>query len=124
MLDVKEFYANENAAIKCPALNGSMTVNETFNRAVKADGKLLLTAKGAKVTGNGTCKILTASAGGTPQPCMCKLSSTLTGWQMVSKNTVSNSPLLLKKKSFNQCNIGGIISINEAGQNKVVKDSG
>lgn len=123
MSGIKELYANENATVKCPALNGSMTVSEICNRSVKADGKLLLTAKGAKVTGNGNCKILTSIAGGIPQLCMCKLSSTLTGWQMVSKNTANNSPLLLEKKSINQCTVGSTITINDAGQSKVTKDT-
>ena len=114
-------YANLAATMLCPALTGKMTVREIINHKVKTDGKFALTKSGAKLTGNGLCAILTAAAGGSPQPCQCKVSGTLTGWRNVSQNTACGSPLLLQI-SVNQCSVGGVITIINTGQHKVKKD--
>lgn len=113
-------YVNINATFKCPMLDGSISAQETCNRSVTAEGNLLMTSSGTKLTGNGICKILSAVGGS--KPCVCKLSCTLSGWQMLSKNTASGSQLLLKN-SFAKCNIGSIIRISDAGQGNVVKAS-
>lgn len=113
-------YVNTKATFKCPMLNGSIVAQETCNRSVTADGSFLMTSSGTKLTGNGTCKILSAAGG--PKPCLCKLSSTLSGWRILSNNTVAGSKLLLKN-SVATCNIGigAVIRISDAGQRKVVK---
>ena len=113
-------YANLAATMLCPALTGKMTVREIINKKCKADGKLALTKSGAKLTGNGICAILTAAAGGSPQPCQCKNSCTLTGWKNVSQNQACGSSLLLQT-SVNQCTVGGVITIRSSGQHKVEK---
>ena len=114
-------YVNVNVSVKCPALIGKFTVRELVNKKVKVDGKIALTQSGAKLTGSGTCKILTAAASGVPQPCQCKMSCTLLVWQNVSNNTAQGSPLLLQT-SVNQCSVGRAITIASAGQNKAIKD--
>ena len=111
-------YANSDAVMLCSALTGKMNVQEIINKKVKTDGRLALTQSGAKLTGNGTCAILTAAASGSPQPCQCKSSCTLTGWSIVSNNQACGSSLLLQT-SVNQCTVGGIITICSTGQHKV-----
>ena len=113
-------YVNLNAKVLCPVLAGNMSVQETTNQKVKIAGQLALTQAGAKLTGNGTCGILTAAAGGTPQPCQCKNSSTLTGWKNVSANKACGSSLLLQT-SVNQCTVGSLISIPYPGQLNAIK---
>ena len=123
MLGSKERYATKAATVRCSALDkGTISVEEIRNHVVKANGKLLLTASGAKLTGNGVCKIQAALTGNPTQPCTCKYSCTLAGWQKVSENKARGSPLLLTT-SFNQCRVGGRITINEAGQKEVSKDA-
>ena len=127
MVVQNDIYVNENATIKCNALNGTITVTEICNRHVKVDGKVLLTSDGARITGKGICKELTKINGGTaPVPCVCMMSSTLSGWQKVSQNTASGSSLLLKN-SVNYCTAAAPIikpiTISDTGQRKVVKDS-
>jgi len=107
---IMEHYVKSDAMILCPVLAGNMSVQETINQEVKISGQLALTQAGAKLTGNGTCGILTAAAGGTPQPCQCKNSSTLTGWKNVSANKACGSSLLLQT-SVNQCTVGSVITI-------------
>ena len=114
-------YVNENVSVKCPALIGKFTARELVNKKVKVDGKIALTQSGAKLTGSGTCKILTAMANGVPQPCQCRMSCTLSGWQNVSNNAAQGSALLLKT-SVNQCTVGSPVTISSAGQNNVTKD--
>ena len=113
-------YANLDADILCPALNGKMTVQEIINKKVRVSGRLALTQTGAKLTGNGICAILTAAAGGSPQKCQCINSCTLTGWKNVSPNKACGSSLLLHT-SINQCTVGGFITITNAGQYTVKK---
>ena len=109
---IMEHYVKSDAMILCPMLAGNMSVQETINKKVKISGQLALTQAGAKLTGNGTCGILTAAAGGTPQPCQCKNSSTLTGWKNVSANKACGSSLLLQT-SVNPCAVGSIIRITK-----------
>ncbi len=116
-------YATTAAKVSCPNLQGSITITETTNRTVKAEGNLILTRDGAKVTCNGTCQFLTNTVPqiGVPKPCPCKMSSTLAMWLGFSKNSAHGSKMLLDSSKI-LCNIGSAqLTFKTAGTSKTLQ---
>ncbi len=122
---MSEKYATTIAKISCPNLQGTITLTETKNRTVKAEGNPILTRDGAKVTCNGTCQFLTNTVPqiGVPKPCTCKMSSTLANWLGFSKNSACGSKMLLdSSKIF--CNVGSVqLTFKTAGTSKTFQSN-
>ncbi len=98
------FICDKGSVIRC---------EDSGNKSVTHGGAALLTTGATLKSKTGICQTLTAMAQGTPQPCKCRLSRWLAGFEPMKK---SNGNSLLTDAAKNFCPVGGgSISVKFSG---------
>ena len=103
-------YLSEAAKFTCNQ-GGIITCEDSGNKNVTHNGKILLTTGATVKTKNGICAVLTAMAQGTPQQCKCNL----TTWTPFDPLKKSCGKPLLTEMSKNICTFGGVIGVMNSG---------
>lgn len=101
-------FLTERAKFFCvaaPAVNFSISMS---GQVTHKGSKVLTTA--AKLSGSGTCPILTAMAQGTPQPCRFQQ----TPWINFDLKCKADSKNLLTANTFCKCPVGSVVKVKAA----------
>lgn len=105
-------FLTEKAVFICDK-GGVIRCEDSGNKSVTHGGAALLTTGATLKSKTGICQTLTAMAQGTPQPCKCRLSRWLAGFEPMKK---SNGNSLLTDAAKNFCPVGGgSISVKFSG---------
>jgi hypothetical protein len=108
----------QGATLRCSCGDKPSQLLVTSQADVEIDNKLAATvqdnASGANIAPFGTCKVLTAAAGGTPTPCALAPAGP---WQpgAVSRLTIGKALALLSTDVL-KCSVPGVITITDPGQ--------
>ncbi len=107
------------AQLQCPCGASTAALTVLPSRTVQAEsqpaGNIMDAAPTTNIAPFGNCKILTAAALGVPTPCVPATVS----WSPGSPTVMIEDQPALTDSSVCVCSIGGVVKINDAGQQSV-----